>query len=237
MKYKIKGFLQSLLGYERYLRWFAYYKIKTLHNDKREASFFDFLSRVSADDCVLDIGANLGFINYHIAKKAKQVFAFEPEPTNRKVLKNIIAKYQLTNVELMEFALGDEVKMVDMVLPIRGKSKEQGLSHVEQGEAWKGINFSVECKRLDDLNLPKVDAIKIDVENFEYAVFKGGEQLLKRDKPLIYCELWDNENRDKCFEFLNRLEYKCFVFTPKGSVPFNSNKHKYYQNFLFEFKE
>lgn len=236
MKYKIKGFLQSLLGYERYLKWFAYYKIKTLHNDKREASFFDFLSRIKTDDCVLDIGANLGFINYHIAQKAKYVYAFEPEPTNRKVLKNIIARYKLNNVKLMEFALGDEAKMVEMVLPIRGKSKEQGLSHVEQGEACKGINFSVECKRLDDLDLPKIDAIKIDVENFEYAVFKGGEATIKRDKPLIYCELWDNENRANCLEFLGGMGYQCLVFTENGRVPFNVSKHRYYQNFLFEYE-
>jgi len=42
------------------------------------------------------------------------------------------------------------------------------------------------------------------VENFEYYVLKGGHELLKRHKPIIYCELWDNEKRKLTLDYLRK---------------------------------
>jgi hypothetical protein len=41
---------------------------------------------------------------------------------------------------------------------------------------------------LDEMSLPRVDVIKVDVEGAEYRVLKGGTQLLTRDRPAIVCE-------------------------------------------------
>ena len=46
----------------------------------------------------------------------------------------------------------------------------------------------------------KIGAIKMDVENFEYFVLEGGKELIKKHKPIIYTELWENQNREKCFQ-------------------------------------
>ena len=77
-------------------------------------------------------------------------------------------------------------------------------------------NEGEECKvpidRLDTL-LPntKIQGIKMDVENFEYFVLKGGLKIIQRDQPIIYTELWDNENRTQCFDILGyrNIEF-CF---------------------------
>ncbi|HHG84193.1 MAG TPA: hypothetical protein ENJ82_05530, partial [Bacteroidetes bacterium] len=78
-----------------------------------------------------------------------------------------------------------------------------------------------------------VSAIKIDVENFEYFVFRGGEKVLREYHPLIYCELWENENRDLCFSLLrDELGYKVQVLNQGTLVDFDPEKHSN-QNFFF----
>jgi hypothetical protein len=78
----------------------------------------------------------------------------------------------------------------------------------------------------------EIKAIKIDVENFEYFVLKGGVQLLNDNKPLIYMELWNNDNRINCMNFLSNLNYECFVIENNQCVHFQVDNHKQ-QNFLF----
>ena len=50
---------------------------------------------------------------------------------------------------------------------------------------------TVPIQRLDDLNLPSADFIKIDVEGFEYNVLVGGEQYIKSSYPILVVEQED----------------------------------------------
>jgi FkbM family methyltransferase len=99
-----------------------------------------------------------------------------------------------------------------MVLPVMKGAHMQGLAHMISNDITQfneGERICVLQRKIDDLEMLqgiKIDAIKIDVENFEYPVFKGEEQLLKHNKPIIYCELWDNENRMRCFDLLQSLD-------------------------------
>jgi hypothetical protein len=89
--------------------------------------------------------------------------------------------------------------------------------------------------RLDDFSALKnrqFDAIKIDVENFEYEVFMGALNILNRDKPMIYCELWDNQNRKDCFKLLSRIGYKIYVHE-NGSLRLLDTAKTNTQNFFF----
>lgn len=189
---------------------------------------------------MLDIGANIGIMTSNLAIKANQgkVFAFEPMPDNIKTLKRIIRFHKLTNVHLFEYALGNETKQTQMVLPVVSAVKMQGLAHViDQSitEFNDGITFSVPQYRLDDipeLQQITIDAIKIDVENFEYQVFLGARQLILKNKPVIYCELWDNQNRRNCFELMKEFGYSIRILNGKALVAFDSELHQT-QNFFF----
>ncbi len=134
--------------------------------------------------------------------------------------------------------MGNENKRIELVLPEVDGVKKQGLSHVvddKMEEFNEGSIFEAECYRLDDVEILKnttIDAIKIDVENFEYEAFKGAEETLKRDMPIIYCELWDNQNRLDCFEYLQDLGYDTKVLI-NGKLEFVKNNPKDIQNFFF----
>lgn len=239
MKNTIKYILQKILGFHTYLYVFALFKIRTLRTDANEKDFFRFLEMLQdGKGDVLDIGANLGIMTVHLAQKLPNstIHAFEPMPSNISVLKRIIRKFKLNKTKVHALALGDTAGTVKMILPEQGKTKMQGLSHVkhESISEWnEGQEFEVPIEMLDNvINGQAVQAIKIDVENFEYFALKGGMRILQNNKPLIYAELWDNENRTKCFRLLGDMGYVSHVVDKNGLVKFEADKHTN-QNFIF----
>ena len=219
------------------------FKIRTIRTDKRENDFFMFLDMLNNQGFFLDIGANIGVMSYFLSKKNTDlgVLSFEPMPSNLDVFKKIIKRYALSNVKLMAIALGDEIGEVEMVLPKVDEVNMHGLSHVVHDSITdfnEGDRFKVPIKRLDDLTELKgklVSGIKIDVENFEYFVLKGGRKILEKDHPLVYAELWDNENRAQCFELMSSLGYKILIVEGNKCLEFDVDKH-IKQNFIFRYE-
>src|SRR3989344_3734050 len=242
MKNTVKYILHKLLGFKNYLFIFSLYKILTLRKDKNEKDFFAFLHLLPANTAVLDIGANIGIMTVHLARTIKDVtvYSFEPMPNNISAFKRIIKYFKLQNVKLFEIALGNSEGEVEMVMPIISIVKMQGLSHVVHDsipDNNDGERFKVPLKMLDNMielaNSPKrISGIKIDVENFEFFVLDGAKQLIAKNKPVVYAELWENENREKCFELFKSLNYKTVVVVDKKAVEFDKAIHKT-QNFIF----
>jgi FkbM family methyltransferase len=240
LKTQIQYLLQKILGLENYLYVFSWFKIRTLKNDASENDFFHFLQFVKPGDTVLDIGANIGIMTYYMSKKIEngKVFSFEPIPVNINALRRIVSYFNLSNVHLMDMALGNYNGEVEMVLPVVDKVTKQGLSHVLSDEITtfnEGHRHTTKIYKLDSLNKiseQPISAIKMDVENFEYHVLEGAVDLINRDKPVIYCELWDNENRYKCFTFLVNLGYSVLIKLGDNLVPFDKDLHTT-QNFFF----
>ncbi|PCJ67899.1 MAG: hypothetical protein COA58_01805 [Bacteroidetes bacterium] len=238
MKALIQRTLQKVLGYDTYLWYFTLYKLRTLRFDKNENDFFHFLSLIKPNQTTLDIGANLGLMSYHLAKNSKSTYAFEPMPNNYAVVEKVKSKYRLDNLHILTNALGNENKSISLVLPEVDGVKKQGLSHVVDNKMTEfndGSIFETDCYRLDDqseLKGVKIDAIKIDVENFEYEVFLGAENILKSYRPIIYCELWDNQNRQDCFKYLESLGYETKVLR-RGKLEVIQSNPTDIQNFFF----
>lgn len=241
MKSAIKYALHKLLGFRNYLFVFSLFKIYTLKWDRKENDFLFFLKMIPPGTVVLDIGANIGVMAALLARKVKnaQVVAFEPVPANIHALKRVIDFFHLENVRVMEFALGNEEGEVEMVVPVIDSVKMQGLSHVVHSsitENNEGEKVKAPIRMLDNVTglngTMKVSAVKIDVENFEYFVLEGGCSFIKRYKPIIYIELWENENRDKCFSLVKELGYKINIVLDQKLTKYDPAIHRT-QNFIF----
>lgn len=237
IKSSVKLFLQKILGFNTYLYIFS---LLAINRVKYEEEFHYFTGMIGDKGIILDIGANIGITTALMAKKSKnaKIWAFEPIPENIKTLKRIVGHYKLKNVTIYEAALGEENGQLKMVMPIIDNVKMQGLSHVLEdnpdnpGES--GSFYVVPVYKLDDLEElksgEKIAAIKIDVENFEYHVLKGGEQILRDHKPVIYCELWDNEKKYLTIDFLKELGYKVKIYEKKKLVDYTDQS---VTNFFF----
>lgn len=241
MKNAVKYILHKLLGFKNYLFIFSLFKIYTLKRDKNEKDFFQFLKLIPENTTILDIGANIGIMTVHLARiKGSDVFSFEPMPNNINAFKRIVNHFKLNNVKLFEIALGNSEGEAEMVMPVISSVRMQGLSHVVHEsitENNEGERFKVPLKKLDNLpeitkNPKRISAIKIDVENFEYFVLDGAREMIKKDKPVVYAELWDNENRYHCFELFKTMNYKTFVASDNNLIEFDPHIH-IKQNFIF----
>lgn len=238
MKNTIKYLLQKLLGLNTYLKIFARYKIKTLKRDKKECDFFIFLEAISQEGDLIDAGANLGVMSYHFCKHFpnRTTYAFEPIPLNFSILSYVKKKYGLTNLEAHPMALSSDSGDLTMILPEKSQVVFHGLAHVKGRDPnlSVGKEFVVQSSTIDSwVQNKKIAAIKLDVENFEFDVLKGAENLLKNQKPIVYTELWENENRAKCFELMKSLGYNISVVEGIRLVPYDGKKHVT-QNFVFQ---
>ncbi|HOY31381.1 MAG TPA: FkbM family methyltransferase [Bacteroidales bacterium] len=242
MKNTVKVILQKLLGFENYLYLFALYIIRTLKWNKNEGDFIFFRNMIPDEGLILDIGANIGVMSVHLARthKKAEICAFEPIPYNINTLKKIISKYRVHNITITESALGDKTGTIEMVMPVQRSARLHGLSHVLHqsiSENNTGEKFVTPVTTLDEFlseNFPDkaVTAIKIDVENYEYYVLTGATETIKKYKPFIYCELWENQNRQACFTLLTTLGYEIKILSEKKLCTYDGSVHKT-QNFFF----
>jgi FkbM family methyltransferase len=222
MKNFVRNLLQKILTFKNYLYLFSLYSIRNVEKGKYEKEFIHFLGMVRDNGIILDIGANIGITAVPLAKRFPnaEVHAFEPIKENYSTLERVIRHFKLSNIKLFNLALGEQKGSLKMIMPVLGNARMQGLSKAyEEGIDEKGTLYDVPMERLDDL-YPKtttINAIKIDVENFEYQVLKGAQKLLDRNKPIIYCELWDNENRVAVFELLTSMGYRIFSYNEQSA--------------------
>ncbi len=241
MKFKVIYVLRKLFGLKNYLFLFAIITIKRLKIYSFGDDFPHFISLIPHEGTVLDIGANIGLNTTPIAQERPgvTVFCFEPVPLNISILERVISYFKLTNTKIFKTALGETNGELTMIIPIVGNVLMTGLSHNYSGESAEienqGEIISTTMLRLDDIpeiqSAEKITAIKIDVENFEYYVLKGGQETISKHMPIIHCELWNNENRAMAMDLLKSLGYKVMIFDDGKLVEFRDEE--FYVNFFF----
>ena len=134
----------------------------------------------------VDVGANKGTYTYVMARLARRVYAFEPNPKMFAVLRQTIGR----NVTALPIALSDRSGSATLRVPYGRKGvSNQGSSLSAAKPMANFIPLPVEAKRLDDLALADIGFIKIDVEGFEQQVLAGAAETIARDRPNLLIEI------------------------------------------------
>lgn len=239
MKNIIKYLFQKGLGFDNYLYLFSKHCIRKVSRGSYEREFRHFISLLPDSGLILDIGANIGITAVSIGIKCPgtEIHAYEPIEENFQTLLRVIKSYKLKNILAYNTALGDKSGQLKMVMPLNGKTRLQGMSKMyDPNHPVKGKLYIVNVRTLDEIYKGlKVSAIKMDVENFEYEVFLGAQQILNENKPLIYCELWNNSKRMKVIELMLSINYSVYVYNEKANslVPFKKPYITNDTNFFF----
>jgi FkbM family methyltransferase len=181
-------------------------------------------SSLDPDSVFADVGANFGYHTIMCAPLAKSVIAFEPVDAAFRYCEMNVALNGLHNVQLFPYGLWSEDKVIGIAVD---KSQLMGSHLRESGPA----DATARCVALDSLiekgevQLSRLDVVKMDVEGAEVAALQGMCRSLARFRPRLLLEA----NRPTLASFgldladlwhvLRGSSYSLEAFVPWGDGP------------------
>jgi FkbM family methyltransferase len=167
----------------------------------------------------IDIGSHIGFYTVlaHRVQPELVLLAFEPVPELFAAAGEFLTMNGVPIRALHQVALGDRDGEATLFLPIDYMTTGS-LEGPFPGRECREIPVMV--KRLDsflEMPLPAPVTIKLDVEDFEYAVLKGAKQTIAKYRPYIVCELLPREHHNAVtINIIFELDYAPFAITRDG---------------------
>ena len=177
---------------------------------------------------LFDVGANVGEYTLEILEAFRdqqfQLYAFEPSNRASARLREKVPV--LTNVHLVQKALGDAEATADLFSPAEGSAlaslHQRDLSHTNQKFLpTEKVTITTLDQFCADNKIDHVHLLKIDVEGHELAVLRGASKMIERNAvEVIQFEFGgtslDSRTYFKDFFLLLSPKYKIYRILPKG---------------------
>lgn len=146
----------------------------------------------------LDVGAHIGYFSLRASKEvgaSGRVLSFEPNPETVAALRANVEANHLANITVLPIACTDQATELTLYaaghINTGASSLARRNADVDAGEAPRA--FQVRGRPIDDvvreMNLSRVDAVKIDVEGAELQVLRGAAGTLRRFHPKVVLEV------------------------------------------------
>jgi len=172
-------------------------------------------------DCILDIGANIGYYTKlfaHLTGTTGFVHAFEPDAENLEILyRNVARETTRGTVEIHAAALGDQTGTAALYQHAVNAGKHRLYPSI----VCQKDPSHIRVERGDNFNFQPIDFIKIDVEGYEYEALKGLSNTLRSSpflsiliefspismleagvQPLALIELLSHDLQMHCFRYI-----------------------------------
>lgn len=184
-------------------------------------SFVEYYNKYFPIQNIIDIGANFGYHSLLFSKYVKnKVFSFEPQEQNYNLLSFNINFNNIKNICSYKMACGEENDTIKMPIV------ENYNNSINMGDFTPNIinkhNFTyVKSVKLDYIDFPPIDIIKIDVQGWEKKVLKGSYNLLQHHKPILIIEFEEyqlnklNESCKNLIEYIRENNYYIFYLDYK----------------------
>lgn len=175
-----------------------------------------------------DIGAHVGYYSLKSARvvgPSGRVVSFEPNPRTVKMLEANIRMSNAVNITVEPIACTDREQTVDLYSGAADNTGTASLSK-ENAQAFnaKTTPYRVRGRPIDDvvreLDITRLDCMKLDVEGAETMVLRGSLETLKRFHPVLVTEVIERQlksmgsSEHELRELLTRAGYKGRQITP-----------------------
>jgi FkbM family methyltransferase len=151
---------------------------------------------------VLEIGANVGYYALLAAKYGHKVYASEPEKNNLDLLESNVDLNGFKNVEVLNYAFGEKEGMGKLYL----SDTENYHSMLGTGRSCSVPVTTIDAFTEQRNILP--DVIRMDVEGYEYNIFKEADITLDAMRPgsVLFVEIHPDFLSDQqIFEIWDKL--------------------------------
>lgn len=156
-----------------------------------EPHLYEFARLVLAEDCnVIDMGANFGYHTLGLARLVPhgRVFAFEPLGVCFSQIQINLLINKIMNVSAFKLAASDKTGEVVSMESLEATLDANGmvnLGHTSIG----GDGEPAFTARLDDMVLPRIDFVKMDIQGAEFGALNGMRATIDRDRPVLFIEI------------------------------------------------
>jgi len=160
----------------------------------------------------VDVGGNVGVWSIPMSKHFDNVYSFEPSRRNREALEANTA--DIKNIHIKDVALSDH----NDTQYFHDEIKNCGNSKL--WESGGTGTYKVQCSKLDDMHIPKVGLIKIDVQGYEWQVIQGAQQLLETEQPWVAFEVSADVDQickfleDRGYDMIDNKSKRLFIYAP-----------------------
>ena len=188
------------------------YEMKYLEGDYEASVERILLSNLRPGTVFYDVGAHIGVFSLIAARNLGvqgSVFAFEPDPSNVRRIKEHASRNQLDAIRIIPKA----VSCTDGRLRFQRASFQSSMNRgvlVEETLALQESAIEVDSITLDAVAREHAwpTLIKIDVEGSEAAVLQGSEEIFRFAKPLLVCEIHHEQASSDVTRWLLERGYK-----------------------------
>lgn len=185
-----------------------------------------FLGALREGQTFIDVGANFGFYSVAGARRVGstgRVYAFEPTPTAFALLGRNVEANALANVSPHEVCVGAASGEVDFFVsaePSFSSLSQTGRAELAEVKRMRAVSIDDFCR---EHGIQSIDAMKVDVEGFDYAVLLGAKSILDASADVLVMIEVSSKNltrsrRNNLANVLSDLAGMGFVgYTPSGS--------------------
>jgi FkbM family methyltransferase len=139
------------------------------------------LPYIPAGGTVFDVGAYIADHTVAYARKAGDLYAFEPNPVAFECL--LHNTFYLDNCKCYNLAFGNQYGHVESVC----QSTNIGMATIKNAESGieiQTIDFFVEKNKIN-----RLDFLKIDAEGFEVEILQGARKTINKFRPVMFIEV------------------------------------------------
>lgn len=208
----VEGFPASILSYRAE-------EVSHIVPGRYERDLVDWACELApATKQFVDCGAHMGSWSLVMARRFREVHAFEPQRLLFQQLCGNAALNGLTNVFAYHSGLGANPGRLTLQCPGVDRGSSSAREDVAVRFTAQGIALAPEVIQITTLDhftdvLNDVGLVKIDVEGLELAVLRGAVDVLRKNRlPKLMIECWSHDwyQKDKqaVLQFLHDLGYQ-----------------------------
>ena len=159
----------------------------------------------------IDVGAKEGLWTLKLARRCREVHAFEPNPATFLLLKRNTRKHK--NLHLHQCALGAKKVFGNLLIHERSGFNSLVLKRPDHTGT-----IQVPIRTLDSFNFECVNLVKIDTEGYEIPVLRGAEETIERCKPQLYIEVHLFEDIRQIAKLLRKYDYTYSIYLLRNTL-------------------